>query len=297
MTIPPDQKVLGFAVPQGSCDSHMHVFGDARAYPLSAFRSYTVAQAPLDAFRKRQARFGLQRNVFVQASGYHTDNRCMVDALIASGGSSRGVAVVDPGVSQEELSRLDAAGVRGVRINLVSVGHSTTRQIWQDTEELAKRLAVLGWHMQFFATSKQLGEMAPLLRQLPVPAIIDHMGMPESGAGLGQPGFAALLSMLADGHCWVKLSGADRITRGQADMSNAGIFVRALISANPDQLVWGSDWPHIGWHSSEVHSSDTVLPFRSVDTGALLGMLNQWVPDRQVFEKILVDNPARFYGF
>jgi 2-pyrone-4,6-dicarboxylate lactonase len=151
--------------------------------------------------------------------------------------------------------------------------------------------------MQFFANSKQLTEMEPLLRQLPVPAIIDHMGMPEMGVGPGQPGFAALLSMLADGRCWVKLSGADRITRGQADMSGAGVFAQALISANPDQLVWGSDWPHIGWHGSDVHSSDAVLPFRSVDAGGLLRMLSLWAPDKQVFEKILVENAARFYGF
>jgi predicted TIM-barrel fold metal-dependent hydrolase len=144
VTIPQDKKLADMAMPPGSCDCHMHVFGNARDYPLSEFRSYTVGEAPLDAYRELQQRVGLQRNVFVQASGYHTDNRCMVDALMASGVSSRDVAVVDPGIAKEELSRLHAVGVRGVRINLVSVGHLTTRQIWDDTEPLAKRLTELG---------------------------------------------------------------------------------------------------------------------------------------------------------
>jgi predicted TIM-barrel fold metal-dependent hydrolase len=286
-----------FGLPNGSCDCHMHVFGNPAQYPFSPFRSYTVEEAPLDVYCALQRQTGLQRNVLVQASGYHTDNRCMVDALISLGDSARGVAVVDPAIDADELRRLDAAGVRGVRINLVSVGSSTARQIWDDTEQLAARLAEFGWHIQIFATPTQLIELQPLLRRLPVPAIIDHMGLPDAAAGIRAPGFAALLSLLADGKCWVKLSGADRITRGQADMSGAGDFVRALISVNPEQLVWGSDWPHIGWHSSDVHSSNAVLPFRPVDDGILLHLLHQWTHNEAVLSQILVDNPARLYGF
>jgi 2-pyrone-4,6-dicarboxylate lactonase len=297
VTITPEITTPAFILPDGSCDCHMHVFGNAAQYPLSEFRSYTVEEAPLSAYQERQQRTGLQRNVLVQASGYHTDNRCMVDALISLGDSARGVAVVDAAIATDELRRLDAAGVRGVRINLVSVGASSAQQIWDETQALAVRLAELGWHMQFFATPTQLVELQPLLRQLPVPAIIDHMGLPVAAAGVNQPGFAALRSMLADGRCWVKLSGADRITRGAADMSGAGVFARALIEANPDQLVWGSDWPHIGWHSSDVHASDAILPFRQLDEGALLGLLDQWTPNMAVLKQILVDNPARFYGF
>jgi predicted TIM-barrel fold metal-dependent hydrolase len=297
MTNTPDITVPNFILPDGSCDCHMHVFGNAAQYPLSPFRSYTVGEAPLDAYCVRQRGIGLQRNVLVQASGYHTDNRCMVDALISLGDSARGVAVVEPTITVEELRRLDAAGVRGVRINLVSVGSSSAQQIWEDTRRLALRLAELGWHMQFFVTPAQLVELAPLFKQLPVPAIIDHMGLPDAAAGINQPGFVALLSLLAEGGCWVKLSGADRITRGHADMSGAGIFARALIAANPQQLVWGSDWPHIGWHSSDVHSGDAILPFRQLDEGVLLNLLCQWASNEVVLNQILVDNPVRFYDF
>lgn len=297
MSNPQDSRAPGGAIPEGACDCHMHVFGNPARYPLSGFRSYTVGEAPVEAYRKRQERLGLTRNVLVQASGYHTDNRCMLDALDSLGDLARGVAVVDADIADAELKRFHAAGVRGVRINLVSVGQATASGIWDETQRLAKRLADLGWHMQFFATSKQLLEMAPLLNRLPVPAIIDHMGMPVAAEGLNQPGFSALLSMLGDGRCWVKLSGADRITRGQANLTGAGEFARALIAANPDQVVWGSDWPHIGWHSSDVHSSDAVTPFRMVDGAVLLDLLKQWSSSDENFKRILVDNAARFYGF
>jgi predicted TIM-barrel fold metal-dependent hydrolase len=275
----------------------MHVFGDPLTYPLSSFRSYSVGAAPLANHLALQKRLALQRTVLVQASGYHTDNRCMLDALTRLGDVGRAVAVVDADISKDELLRLHAAGVRGVRINLVSVGSFTTQQIWANVERLAKHLAELEWHMQFFAPCSQIPELSGLLRKLPVPAVIDHMGLPVEAAGPGQEGFVALLRLLGEGRCWVKLSGADRITRGQPDMSGAGAFVRALVDVNPDNLVWGSDWPHIGWHSSQVHESDAILPFRFVDEGKLLDLLNEWVPRAAMRNRILADNPTRLYQF
>ncbi|SAL51503.1 amidohydrolase 2 [Caballeronia udeis] len=290
-------SIPAFTLPPGACDCHMHVFGEPLAYPLSTFRSYSVGTASVEEHLTLQQRLGLQRTVLVQASGYHTDNRCMLDALATLGAAARGVAVVDDDISMDELCRLDAAGVRGVRINLVSVGSFTPQQIWANVERLAKLLAELGWHMQFFVPPSQLPELSGLLRTLPVPSVIDHMGLPVQAAGPGQKGFDVLLRLLGEGRCWVKLSGADRITRGQPDMSSAGVFARALVDVNPDNLVWGSDWPHIGWHSSEVHDSDTILPFRFVDEGKLLDLLSEWVPDATVRNKILAHNPARLYRF
>lgn len=286
-----------FVLPPEACDCHMHVFGDQAEYPLAPFRSYSVAAAPPADYLAVQQRVGLQRNVFVQASGYHTDNRCMLDALASRGGAARGVAVVEAGVSMAELQRMHALGVRGVRLNLVSVGASTAQQIWASIEDLAKLLAELGWHMQFFVPPAQLPQLSMLLRKLPVPTVIDHMGLPDAAAGLGQAGFAALLELLGEGRCWVKLSGADRVTRGQPDMSGAAGFMRALAEVNPDQLVWGSDWPHIGWHSSDVHAHHAILPFRPVDEGQLLGILMDAIPEAATRNKILAANPARLYDF
>jgi predicted TIM-barrel fold metal-dependent hydrolase len=298
MLKPEQLTVPAFTMPADACDCHMHVFGNRERYPLSDFRSYTVPDAPLETYRQLQKQVGLSRNVFVQASGYHTDNRCMLDALRQSSGISRGVAVVDPAIGLPELREMDALGVCGVRINLVSVGATTTREIEDSTRLLAKKLAEIGWHLQFFLTSAQVVEMQPLFSQLPVPVIIDHMGLPKAADGIDQAGFKALLSLLGDGHCWVKLAGADRVTHGQSDKSGAGAFVRALVDANSDQLVWGSDWPHIGWHSSDVHSSkEEILPYRPEDAGQLLSLLHGWIPDQTVFQKVLQDNPARFYGF
>lgn len=285
------------AMPPGACDCHMHVFGAPARYPLAAFRSYSVSLAEFSAYRAVQQRTGLQRAVLVQASGYHTDNSCMLDTLSANPATCRGIAVIDETISSAELRRMDGLGVRGIRANLVSVGSSTPAQAWEALELVAVRIAALGWHLQLFATEEQLAQFGPKLAGLPVPVVIDHMGAPKAADGIGQPGFAAVLRLLSEGRGWVKLSGADRVTRGQPNMSGAGPFVQALVSANPDNLVWGTDWPHIGWHSSSVHASDEILPYREVDERSLLQLLAGWIADPRIRAQVLAENPARLYGF
>lgn len=286
-----------FAVPAGACDCHMHVFGDPARYPLAPFRSYDVGEAPLEAYRATQRRLGLDRVVFVQASGYHTDNRCMLDAMAALGRGGRGIAVVDDGVVTGELRRMHEAGVRGIRVNLASVGSLTARQAAERMARLARRVADLGWHVQLFLPPAQLAELAPRIAGLPVAAVIDHMGLPRLGEGVGQPAFAALLRLVETGRCWVKLSGADRIARGHPDHAGVAPFACALIAAAPERLVWGSDWPHIGWHGAEPGARHDLLPFRPEDDGALLDLLLDWAPDAAVRERILAVNPARLYDF
>jgi predicted TIM-barrel fold metal-dependent hydrolase len=274
----------------------MHVFGDRARYPLAAFRSYSVGRAEMEEYRAVQRRTGLERAVLVQASGYHTDNRCMLDALRSAAATCRGISMIDPEMPDAGLRELDAAGVRGVRVNLVSVG-SFGSGVSRSLETLAARLAPLGWHIQLFATPEQLVEIADTVGRLPVPVVVDHMGLPRQAEGPNQPGFLALVRLVGEGRAWAKLSGADRITRGEPSLAGAAPFAKALIAANPDSLVWGSDWPHIGWHDSAVNHSDDILPFRQVEEGGLLRLLAGWVENVELLERILVANPARLYGF
>jgi predicted TIM-barrel fold metal-dependent hydrolase len=289
--------MLNRSVPSNATDCHMHVFGDPAQYPLAAFRSYSVRPAEFAAYRAVHERTGLQRAVLVQASGYHTDNRCMLDTLAANPATCRGIAVIDDTITDAELHRMDRLGVRGIRANLVSVGTLTPRKAWDELAGTTSRIAPFGWHLQLFATPAQLAELGPRLGELPTPIVIDHMGLPALAAGVAQSSFQVLLRLVSEGRGWAKLSGADRITRDQPDMTGAGPFVQALVSANPDNLVWGSDWPHIGWHSSAVHATDEILPYRIVDEALLLRLLADWIPEEHLRTKVLADNPARLYRF
>ena len=284
-------------IPPLACDCHMHVFGPRARYPLAAKRSYTPAEAPIERYLAWARPLGLARVVLVQASVYGTDNRAMLDTMARLGESCRGVAVVDPAISAVELAALHRAGVRGLRVNLLSYGSYAEADARATIAGLAARIAPHGWHLQIFVAPTLLIALAPLLVALPVPVVVDHMSLPGARAGLGQPGFATLLELLASGNVWVKLAGADRISKSNAAFAAARPFASALVAARPDRLVWGSDWPHIGWHTPNATGHDEVLPFRDLDEAKLLGQLGEWSGDAAVRRGILSDNPAKLYGF
>ncbi|MGE0733917.1 MAG: amidohydrolase family protein [Alphaproteobacteria bacterium] len=277
----PDPRPPGFVMPDGAWDCHAHVFGPLDRFPYVADRSFTPPAASVDVYARMLSRLGFGRGVLVQPSVYGTDNRAQAAALEAGNGHWRGVAVVDDDVSAEALSALDAAGFRGARFNLVYRGGVARAAL----EAVARLIAPFGWHIQLFADVSRLDDLAALLAGLPVPTVIDHMGFVPAARGTNDPGFQSLLRTLGAGRAWVKLSGANRITsRRTAPYDDVVPFARALIAANPDRLVFGTDWPH-------VH-----LPVPMANTGALLGELAFWAPDLYVREKILVHNPARLYG-
>ena len=268
--------------PAASCDCHYHIFGPADRYPYSPARGYTPPDCLVEDFERMQAVLGIERSVIVQPSVYGTDNSCSLDAVERLGKArARGVAVIDDKASNAELDRLDRAGFRGARFNLVSKGALPLELL----EPIARRLADRGWHTQVFVNGEVLAEMAPRLAQLPTEIVIDHMGHVEGKRGVDQPGFRALLDLLGNGRSWVKLSGAYRVDHGPAPWPLATPIAKALIAANPDRCVWGTDWPHPDLHGP--------MP----DDGDLLDALYDWVPDDATLKRILVDNPARLYGF
>ena len=283
-------------LPAGAADCHMHVFGPFHNFPLAPERAYNVAEAPLAAHERMKSQVGLERTVFVQASGHGTDNRAMLAALGQIGPRGRGVAVVGPQTPLADLQRLHKAGVRGVRLNLYTfagrhVGDPST--LLRTYERL---IAPLGWHLQLFCDPTTLAALAPPIEKCGVPVVIDHMGMPDAAQGLKQPVFQTVLELVAKG-AWVKVAGADRITRSSGRLMDAVPFIRALAQAAPDRVVWGSDWPNIGFHARQQVHDDEVLVHRELDAGELLDVLAAAVPDPAVREAILARNPERLYGF
>ncbi|VVE16317.1 GntR family transcriptional regulator [Pandoraea cepalis] len=269
-----------FVVPFGAVDTHAHVVAASDAYPMVPERSYTPPPAPEDKYLAMLDATGMTYGVLVQISVYGTDNRYLLETLRRHPDRLRGIAVVSPDVTDAELEAMHAAGVRGLRINVLFGGGIGFKAM----ETLAHRIKDLGWHMQFLMDVSTLPELMPRMTKLPVPGIVDHMGHTPVAQGLDAPGFSALRALVRDHGYWVKLSGAYRISERFPTFDDVTPFAQALIEDAPDRMVWGSDWPHV---------SLTRMP----NTGALRNLLPLWAPDADTRRRILVDNPARLYGF
>ena len=277
----PQVATACFDLPPGACDTHAHVVAaDSAVYPLVPQRTYTPPAASESAYLAMLDATGMTRGVLVQISVYGTDNRHLLEVLRRHPERLRGIGVVDASVTDRELEAMHAAGVRGLRINVLFGGGIG----FDAMETLAHRCADLGWHLQFLLDARQLPELLPRMRKLPVPGVVDHMGHMPVAEGIASAGFQALRHLIEDHGWWAKLSGAYRISDRFDDFSDATPWARALIEAAPDRMLWGSDWPH-------VH-----IP-RMVDTGKLRNQLAEWAPDADMRRRILVDNPARLYGF
>lgn len=267
--------------PPGACDCHIHIVGPVEHYPLSEQRAYTPAEASLSQYEHVQTILGTERVVVVQPSFYGTDNRCTLDALKHFGlQRSRGIAVIEPTVSDAELQNMHEAGIRGVRINLVTAGGPPVDHL----TKMAERIAPLGWHTQVYVDGEQLAELALLLHRLPTDVVIDHMGHIPTAWGVGHPAVDMLCALLDNGRTWVKLCGYRSSSTGYP-FADVDPLATRLVKAAPERCVWGTDWPH--------PSFESTLP----DDGELLDALLRWAPTPALQQRILVDNPARLYGF
>jgi len=275
----------------------MHVFGPYGRYPLAAERAYTVPEAPLAAHEAMKRSAGLERTVLVQASGHGTDNRAMLAALAQLGPRGRAVAVVEADAPARELEQMHAAGVRGLRLNFQTIRSRYAGDAGSWLARFEAQVAPLGWHLQLFCGADLLAEMESVLTKAKANIVIDHMGLPDAAAGVEQPGFQTVLRLLRSPNIWVKLAGADRITRASGRLRDAVPFMRALAEAAPDRLVWGSDWPNIGFHQRKAVHDGAILPYRDLDAGELLDVLIEAVPDAGARRAILATNPARLYDF
>lgn len=277
-----------FKAPPLSCDAHFHVFGPAERYPYGADLRYKPPLAPLEDYLELARHLGIERCVFVQPSAYGRDNACLLDALRAVGEKCRGIVDIDENIPDAELDRLNRLGVRGVRVNVNPIkppepGFSKT--MLARIERLDARCAEIGWMLDFLTPGWLTQELLPTLATLKAACTVAHMGMFLARDGVNQPGFRRFLDFLrtGPGRCWVKLTGVYRmsVTPGFKD---ADPLARALIGTVPDRLIWGSDYPHLSF-ADKVGSVE------------LFNLLGRWAPDEAARRKILVDNPARLFGF
>jgi D-galactarolactone isomerase len=267
--------------PPGSVDCHFHIFGPDARYPYAERRGYTPPEALIPHYEAMIAALGIERMVIVHPSVYGTDNRCSLDAMATFGRARcRMVAVLDERVSDAELKRMDAAGVRGVRFNLINVGGPSLDIM----ETMVGRVAPLGWHLQVYVEGEQLPELAPIFARLPVPVVVDHMGQIMTGWGINHPAVIALRHLIDNGRAWVKLCGY-RCSSAGYPYGDVTPLARVLIGTAAERCVWGTDWPH--------PNIEATMP----DDGELLDLLTEWAPSAEIRHKILVENPAALYGF
>jgi len=285
----------GFALPDGACDCHVHVFEPER-HPFSPGRSYTPATASIADLTGFLATLGLSRVVLVQPSPYGADNALLLEALRSLGRRARAVAVIDAATTDGDLRAWDRLGVRGARLNLESSGQADARGVREALAMTAGRIAELGWHVQIHARLQVLAALEATLLALPTQVVVDHFGYAAAALGPEQPHLDTLLRLLGSGKAYVKLSAAQRI--GPADDGQAARpLARRLIAANPDRILWGSDWPHTGAWPHLPRRSDRIEPFHPVDDGLALQRLAGWVQTFALRDRILVANPERLYRF
>jgi len=273
--------------PRGSIDCHAHIFGPVSRYPYSPKRLFTPPDVSARQYRQLLATLGIERAVLVTPSVYGMDNERQLDVLNEMQGRWRGVAVVPTDVSDAELERLHGAGFRGVRVNLFAKSGLAL----DDLEAIAARISAYKWHVQLHVDARNLEELSSRLRRLPVDIVFDHMGHVPAAAGIGHPGFVAMLDLMKQGTFWAKLSAPYRLSEMPYPYADVMPFARALIDAAPDRVVWGSDWPHpaVPGHMP----ANFVMP----NDGDLLDILALWTDDPAQQKKILMDNPRRIYDF
>ncbi len=281
----PNPRPPKHATPIGACDVHAHVCGTPDQYPLIPNRLYTPPLASPGDYRHMLDGLGLERGVLVQPSIYGTDNRAMLDALKTDPKRLRGVAVVPFDISVSEIEKLHAAGVRGVRANIVDLKEGKGILPLAALRTLAERIQPFGWHVEFLMHVDEFPDLDRQLARFPVDVVFGHLGYVPASKGIHTAGFAAMLRLLRDGKAWVKLTAPYRLTLAAMPYGDTDAFAQTLVEAAPDRLLWGSDWPHVFIKSA--------MP----NDGELFDVFAHWLQDGAMRQRILVDHPAKLYDF
>jgi predicted TIM-barrel fold metal-dependent hydrolase len=288
---------INFDVPAHACDCHTHIHGDVEKFPFFAGRVYTPGPASPEEMAALHKALHIERVVIVTPSVYGTDNSSTSFGIKARGATARGVAVIDDNTTEAQLDAMQADGFRGIRINLATDGINNPDVGRARFTAAVERMKARGWHVQLYATLPMISAIKDLVLASPVPAVFDHFGGVEASLGLEQPGFADLVALVKSGKAYVKISGAYRSSKLAPDYQDMVPYAHALIAANADRIVWGTDWPHPDSVPVPGRKATDLAPFYPIDDGRLLNQLPVWAPDADVRKKILVDNPARLYGF
>lgn len=279
----PAPRTPHLRLPAGSCDSHCHVFGPAAEFPYAADRTFTPVDAPVSQLMALHRQLGLDRAVIVQSSCYGTDHRAMLAALAAGGGRYRGVALINPATPPAEISRLDAAGVRGFRLHFLP--HLGPPPAMAEIKETVALTADFGWHAEVHLHSADIARLAGLIRWFPVPVVIDHLARLDLAQGEAGPAMTALLGLLDTGRVWVKTSGVDRVSLTGPPYPDAVALAARLVASYPERVLWGTDYPHPN------------ITGPAPDDGLLVDLLASIAPGDKELHRMLVQNPAEFFGF
>jgi predicted TIM-barrel fold metal-dependent hydrolase len=288
---------VNFDVPAGACDCHTHIHGDPAKFPFFAGRVYTPEPASPEEMTALHKALHIERVVIVTPSVYGPDNSATLFGMKARGATARGVAVIDDRTSESDLDTMGQLGIRGIRLNLATGGVSDPNVARSRFQAAVDRMKTRGWHIQLFTSLAMISAIKELAAASPVPVVFDHFGGAQAELGVGQPGFSDLLDLVKSGKAYVKISGAYRTSKLGPDYADAASLAQALIAANSDRIVWGTDWPHPDSVTPPGKKPTDVTPLYQIDDGRLLNQLPVWAPDTATRKKILVDNPAKLYGF
>jgi 2-pyrone-4,6-dicarboxylate lactonase len=269
-----------FKLPPGSTDAHCHVFGPGDKFPYAPNRRYTPEDAPKEMLRALHDHLGIERTVIVQASCHGIDNAAMLDAIASDPKRYRGVAIVDDTFTDADFDTLDRGGVRGVRFNFVKhLGGSPDMAVFN---RVIDRIKGRGWHVVLHVDAPDIIPLSDMIRKLPLPFVIDHMGRVPAAAGVDQAPLKALIEIAKQDNAWIKVCGSERIDL--PPYAKAVPIAHALIEAAPARVLWGTDFPHPN-------------PTHEADEADLVDLVPQFAPNVQRQQAVLVDNPARLYGF
>jgi 2-pyrone-4,6-dicarboxylate lactonase len=269
-----------FKLPPGATDAHCHVFGPAAKFPYAPGRRYTPEDAPKEMLRALHDHLGVERSVIVQASCHGSDNAAMLDCIASDPKRYRGVAIVDDTFTDKNYDALHAGGVRGVRFNFVKhLGGAPDMGVF---DRVMDRIKGRGWHVVLHLDAPDIIPLSPMIKRLPLPFVVDHMGRVPAKDGVDQPPLRALLELSRLENCWIKVCGAERISMPPYDAAIP--IAHALVQAAPERVLWGTDFPH----PNATHEADEA---------DLVDLVPQYAPDALAQQRLLVDNPAKLYGF
>jgi predicted TIM-barrel fold metal-dependent hydrolase len=288
---------VNFDVPAGACDCHTHIHGDPEKFPFFSGRVYTPEMALPEEMAALHKALHMQRVVIVTPSVYGTDNSATLYGMQARGADARGVAVIDDQTPEDELDAMGRAGVCGIRLNLATSGINDPAVGRQRLQMAAERVKSRNWHVQMNTNLAMIAAIKDVVAASPVPVVFDHFGGARAELGPQQPGFDALVELVQSGKAYVKISGAYRVSSLAPDYADVVPLAKALIAANPERVVWGTDWPHPNAVTPPGRKPTDVTPLLQIDDGRLLNQLPVWAPDPEIRQKILVGNPVRLYRF
>ena len=288
---------VNFDVPAGACDCHTHIFGDPRRFPFWPERTYTPEPASVAELRTLHRALHIDRVVIVNPTVYGADNACTLDAIKQLGPRARGIALIDDKTTDSQLDAMDRAGMRGIRLNFETFGVTDASAARQRFQAAVQRLAGRQWHIQINTRLSVIEALQDQVMAAPMPVVFDHFGNAQASRGFEQSGFGALLNLVQSGKAYVKISTTNRVAPETRDYADVALLAKALITAHSQRILWGTNWPHPNSTPLPGKTAADINPLFQIDEGRVLNLLPLWAPDAALRKTILVDNPARLYGF